>query len=435
MNTDNYPSNLSDSVIAWFKTNNITPNKLHCRVCNNLMLTEDLTDVVYTGRTEQSGYAEFRRINSIKSTIDKIVYLPGTVNGTPESRWLLRGRRLNDTLFFRHTCWACYNKQLFKYEDVPRKAKKSSFYKKLLQNSTVVIPAPAASANLTFKYIFDIADDVLESERQKFDTASEASWIRRHGAKGKNLFKTYCQRQGYTASSEYFITEKGYTEAEAQAHHDNRAATLDNFINRYGKKTGTKKWKTYCNRQAYAGNKLEYFIDKFGPVVGRATYKEICKQKGVTLDNFIRKYGDIIGTQKWSDYCAKVNVGYSKIATDLFLALILKMPAKLVRECKFAEHGKEMVVNVNNKTYYIDFTYNNKAIEFFGDYWHANPDVYNADVVMPTMHKTSETIWQQDKQRIADLTSIGYKVLVIWEYEFRTNPDDTINKCLTFLDV
>lgn len=431
--TITYPDNLSDSIINWFKINNITPEKLYCRECGNLLITEDLSNVDYVGRIDSRDYPVFKRCNNLKSTL-KNKYERISFKGDVNSQWLLRGRIINSKLFFRHTCWSCFINNIFKTVDVAKKAKKSTYYRKLLNNHEQV-PDPSWAVNKTFKYLFDISDEDLAQEHIKYDTASKESWIRRHGADGENLYEKYCKRQGYTASTEYLVKEKGYSENEALDFHANRAATHKNFVKRYGKEIGTKKWISYCNRQAYAGNKLEYFIEKYGAIVGKAKYKDVCQQKALTLNTFIRKYGEIEGRTHWLAYCNKLKIGYSKVSSELFLLLLLAMPKEKQYICKFAEYGKETIININNKTYYIDFTYNNKAIEFFGDYWHANPDVYNADVVMPFVHKTAETIWQQDKQRIADLTSIGYEVLVIWESEFRTNPDDTINKCLTFLDI
>lgn len=432
---NNYPSNLSDSIINWFKSVKIMPENLYCRECGVALITENLTDVHYTGKADQSGYAKFRRIDKNKSSATNIVYMSGVVLGDDNSRWVLRGRLLSGTLFFRHTCWKCYIKKLFATVDVAKKAKKSSYYRKLFTKGYAV-PATYTSPNHTFKYLFDIDDATLANEHLKFDTASKNAWIRRHGAAGESLFKTYQKRQGYTASTNYLIAEKGFTEAEAKTFHNNRAATRDNFVKRYGEDVGGKKWIAYCDRQAYAGNKREYFVEKFGTTVGNAQYNDICHQKGITLQNFIRKYGELIGRQKWLDRCEHVNIGYSKIATELFLSILLAVPKENKPMCKFAEYGKETFVTVDNKTYFIDFTYGGKAIEFFGDYWHANPDIYIAeDIILPSTHTTAAKQWKKDNDRLQVLKALGYDVLVIWESDYRTNPNETVNKCLTFLSV
>lgn len=61
------------------------------------------------------------------------------------------------------------------------------------------------------------------------------------------------------------------------------------------------------------------------------------------------------------------------------------------------------------------------AIEFNGDYWHANPKIYEKDEIVGKDHNTAKEIWERDfiKQQICEY--FGIKLFVVWEYEWINN--------------
>lgn len=79
-------------------------------------------------------------------------------------------------------------------------------------------------------------------------------------------------------------------------------------------------------------------------------------------------------------------------------------------------------------------------IEFYGDYWHANPQKFNAEDIIH-YGSSAQEIWKKDKQRVRRLESamiddkgnnIDYRVRVVWEQEYIDNKG-TILKSLDFL--
>ncbi len=103
----------------------------------------------------------------------------------------------------------------------------------------------------------------------------------------------------------------------------------------------------------------------------------------------------------------------------------------------FAKLNKEFgkYNSINNKYYFYDFvdTKNKKIIEFNGDYWHMNPNKFKSADIHPTSKLLAEEIWYKDQQKINFITSIGFKVLIIWEAEAKQNESIIINKCINFL--
>jgi G:T-mismatch repair DNA endonuclease (very short patch repair protein) len=46
----------------------------------------------------------------------------------------------------------------------------------------------------------------------------------------------------------------------------------------------------------------------------------------------------------------------------------------------------------------------------------------------------SKEIWNKDAEKIKAAEDNGFKVLVIWDSEFKKNKKETIEKCLNFLN-
>lgn len=79
-------------------------------------------------------------------------------------------------------------------------------------------------------------------------------------------------------------------------------------------------------------------------------------------------------------------------------------------------------------TYIVDGIIKSKniIIEYFGDYWHCNPKIYNSEFLVRG-NITAQTKWDSDKCKIQYLEQKGYKVFVIWEYDWKTNKSEILN--------
>ena len=80
---------------------------------------------------------------------------------------------------------------------------------------------------------------------------------------------------------------------------------------------------------------------------------------------------------------------------------------------------------------FININGQKKIIEFYGDYWHANPNKYKST---DKMYKgvLAKEIWKKDKKRLKTFSNYGYSTLVIWEHELK-DLDDVLNKIKGFL--
>lgn len=79
-------------------------------------------------------------------------------------------------------------------------------------------------------------------------------------------------------------------------------------------------------------------------------------------------------------------------------------------------------------------------IEYYGDLWHANPKVskYAEDTAVVKLTggrtKLAGDIRKYDEERKQVLIGMGYTVLVVWEYDFKSKRTKTIDELLSQLD-
>lgn len=78
---------------------------------------------------------------------------------------------------------------------------------------------------------------------------------------------------------------------------------------------------------------------------------------------------------------------------------------------------------------------NKKIIEYNGDEYHANPEMFEADEYPHPFRKdkTAKEIWEKDKRKIEVAKEKGFEVLTIWDSEYRNDKEKILNKCKEFL--
>jgi len=72
-------------------------------------------------------------------------------------------------------------------------------------------------------------------------------------------------------------------------------------------------------------------------------------------------------------------------------------------------------------------------LEFYGDYWHANPCFYNPQDIVH--HKlTAMDIWKHDKQRAQMLSDEGYSIHIVWENDYKRDKNSILNQINNWLN-
>jgi hypothetical protein len=186
--------------------------------------------------------------------------------------------------------------------------------------------------------------------------------------------------------------------------------------------------------RAHSHRTVDYWILR-GFSAEEASQKVSDSQVMFSKEICVQKYGEQQGLQIWSERqinwltslkLSGLHGGYSKISLELFNNL-----GSILSNLHYGEN--ETIIKTENMSYSIDCVDLNskKIIEFYGDYWHANPNRFiESDQIKK---KTAKHIWEHDASKINALKNAGYKVLIIWESDYNKDKQGTINKCIHFL--
>lgn len=67
----------------------------------------------------------------------------------------------------------------------------------------------------------------------------------------------------------------------------------------------------------------------------------------------------------------------------------------------------------------------NTIYEFYGDYWHGNPTVFEPDGVNALAHKTFGALYQATLARETLIKEAGYNLVSIWESDWKLLKKET----------
>lgn len=209
-----------------------------------------------------------------------------------------------------------------------------------------------------------------------------------------NSLKEHCvevkkQRSTNPLTLEYY-TSKGMSEREAEAALQERQATMS----------------------------LARCIDRFGEEDGRAKMAARNAKWLATLDSKSPE--------------EKLRINSAKISTKSISDISRTLFQQVAIDGDLWG-DTELSVFSGGKIFRLDFCRSQKVIEFNGDFWHANPDKYNFDDFMYG-EMNAEDIWLKDALRLHLIRKLGYEILVIWESEFKADPESVISKCKHFLE-
>ena len=239
-----------------------------------------------------------------------------------------------------------------------------------------------------------------------------------------------------------FWIEKGLSKEESELN-------VKEVMNEIHQKT-SKKLKE--NPEKYASKyptKIEYYLKKgFSEEEGKKIISEI--QNRFSLKGCIEKYGEDEGNKIWIDRQEKwqnsiqkngnVKGGYSKVSQDLFYEIIKKYKKKELNSVFFWTKNKEYYLKSDKSIYLYDFTdiKRKKMIEYNGDQYHANPLLYESNDMPHPYHKnknfSAEKIWEKDSKKLELAKLNGFNVLTIWDSEYRKYPEQTLQKCIEFIN-
>lgn len=257
------------------------------------------------------------------------------------------------------------------------------------------------------QYAFDVSDEDFNLVSKARQSITKEKMIKKYGnEEGLRRWKNYCDKQAYTNGFQYKHEKYGMTKEEFDNYNKGRAVALNNLIKRYGIEEGTKHWNSYVERQRYTCSK-QYFIEQYGDVEGAEKYDNFCELRSKQILNHPDRF--------------------SNIAYELTLQL-----SKRFSENKIYFGENEFKVKTDEHYYYVDYYDQtlNIVVEFYGDYYHFNPIKYKGDehyFILNENDKVQDK-WVNDEKRINDIQkTLNCKVIIIWESTYRQNKKHIID--------
>lgn len=211
-----------------------------------------------------------------------------------------------------------------------------------------------------------------------------------------------------------------------------------------------------CDRDDRNTNQVKYWLNK-GYSEEEAKEKVSERQTTFTLEKCIAKYGEEEGTRRYierqKNWSAKVEEQYqqglfskiphsqnSNIYSNFEKNIVDSIIESLdidINDVYCYKTSQFRLENTNedckNKIFSYDFKFENKIIEFNGDFWHMNPDMYDSNYCHPYANISTEEKWKIDEIKLECAIQNGYDVLTVWEQEYKENKEATIQKCIAFL--
>jgi len=207
-------------------------------------------------------------------------------------------------------------------------------------------------------------------------------------------------KASYNTNIEYYLNQ-GMPQEDAEFALKERQAVgrLDKFIERYGEVEGEKKWIERQN-----------------------TWRKTLKDNNMLIPGTKKVKGSVVGN-------------YSKISQELFKEIEKAFPDN---NFYYATKNSEYFISLKGNVFYIyDFCDrdNNKIIEFNGDLYHANPEIFEStDTPNPFIKDlTANEIWKKDEIKLKAAKDKGFEVLIIWEKDYKQNKEKVIQECIEFI--
>ena len=87
---------------------------------------------------------------------------------------------------------------------------------------------------------------------------------------------------------------------------------------------------------------------------------------------------------------------------------------------------RKITIRIGKHWFYPDVKIDkNILIEFYGNYWHANPKMFKSNDIIHHRLKAKQ-IWDTDKKRIKILENNGFIVFIVWQDEYQNNKEKII---------
>jgi predicted nucleic-acid-binding Zn-ribbon protein len=170
---------------------------------------------------------------------------------------------------------------------------------------------------------------------------------------------------------------------------DKQLFTLDDFISNANK----------IHNNMYDYSKVNYTGANNHVII-------ICKKH----NEFNQKPSKHINARQGCPKCAFTNYSKQQISWLNFISNFFNI------NIQHAENGGECLLgNIKADGYCKE---NNTVYEYYGDFWHGNPKIYNQNSINKKNNKTFGELYQNTLKREKQIVDIGFNLMKIWESDW-----------------
>jgi hypothetical protein len=111
---------------------------------------------------------------------------------------------------------------------------------------------------------------------------------------------------------------------------------------------------------------------------------------------------------------------YSKGCSNCFGHYISNPENKWLNHLNIDFKYRQFRIKINDKLSKLD-GYDpgtNTVYEFYGDFWHGNPKIFDQNEIQPIMNMTYGYLYERTMKREKILIDNGYNIVSIWENDF-----------------
>ena len=210
----------------------------------------------------------------------------------------------------------------------------------------------------------------------------------------------------------------------------NKGFTIDQAMQEITRIQTARSLKSPASKKGargYSTRTPEYWIDR-----GFSLEEAISKVKKVQITNGLTYYMNKYGEAGKELFNARIDKWINSPGNSNMIANRSKISIELFAQLGVGKYGpNEKTVRGKQKVHRVDFVHEKKIIEFYGDYWHGNPGLY-ANNAMIRKKKITE-VWAHDAEKVKDLEANGYSVMIVWEGDYKSLPNELLQKCKDFI--
>jgi len=265
---------------------------------------------------------------------------------------------------------------------------------------------------------------VVDDELAKRTAVTLHRMIEKYGVDdGQIRWDRYRDKQAFSNTLEFKKEKYGWSEDQFNKYNKSRSVTVDNLVSKHGLEDGLQKWNDYCERQKITKSR-EYVVETYG----EDYWIDLCNRKSHSVENTAARHG-LTYEEAAEKLATRYRLGYCSGLEIEFVNALEKITGKLDHTSLDKPFGKW---NHETNGYVVyDIKHKDCIIEFNGDYWHANPKNYRAtDLIRGT---AAEQIWYRDKQKLDLARHHGFRVLTVWESDYRSDKENVIKETIEWM--